>query len=79
MPFCHNLWHDIILIRCKIQRIFMFFENFLIDNQHDKKILQNFSKNCLWIREKVVLLHPLSEGTRGQRRGEDEGASSLKV
>jgi len=57
----------------------MFFENFLIENQHDKNFLQNFSKNCLWIREKVVLLHPLSEGTRGEKRVETKAKSSLKV
>ena len=43
---------------------------YLIDTQCDKKILQNFSKNCLWICKKVVLLHPLSEGTRGVKREE---------
>ena len=32
--------------------------------------MKNFVKKCLPVREKVVLLHPLSEGTRGERRGE---------
>ena len=31
--------------------------------------MKNFVKKCLPVRKKVVLLHPLSEGTRGERRG----------
>ena len=43
---------------------------YLIGTQCDKKILQNFSKNRLPVCKKVVLLHPLSEGERGETRGE---------
>ena len=31
----------------------------------------------MWIREKVVLLHPLSEGTRGAGRGETEAEEEV--
>ena len=33
----------------------------------------------LRVIEKAVLLHPLSEGTRGRREGKPESGSSLKV
>ena len=41
----------------------------IVVNQIDIKKMKNFVKKCLPVREKVVLLHPLSEGTRGERRG----------
>jgi hypothetical protein len=50
----------------------------IVVNQPDSKNMKNFAKKCLPVHKKVVLLHPLSEGTRGERRGETE-ASSLKV
>ena len=46
-----------------------FFDKFLIDNQHIVRNKKNIWKNCLSVMKKVVLLHPLSEGTRGETRG----------
>ena len=48
----------------------MVFENFPVENQRDINFLKNFAKKCLSDGKKVVLLHPLSEGERGETRGE---------
>ena len=53
-------------------------KNFSPDNQQYKLLKKNFSEKLLWIMKKVVLLHPLSEGTRGRREARRK-RSSLKA
>ena len=43
----------------------------IVVNQPDIKNMKNFIKKCLPVRKKVVLLHPLSEGTRGREKRGD--------
>ena len=47
-------------------------KNFLPESQYYSYLMKNISEKVLRVKEKAVLLHPLSEGTRGNERGEPE-------